>query len=56
VYHQAFVEWVLRYPERTGEPNDTITRFDAYVVEQQSPKPDETAPSHPRKRVFLHWP
>jgi hypothetical protein len=56
VYHQAFIEWVLHYPERTGNPNDTITRFDAYVVEQQSPKPDETAPSHPRKRAFLHWP
>ncbi|HEY4394500.1 MAG TPA: DCC1-like thiol-disulfide oxidoreductase family protein [Polyangia bacterium] len=56
VYHQAFVEWVLRYPERTGNPNDTITRFDAYVVDQQSPKPNETAPSHPRKRAFLHWP
>jgi predicted DCC family thiol-disulfide oxidoreductase YuxK len=56
VYHQAFLEWVLRYPERTGNPNDTITRFDAYVVEQQSPKPDETAPTHPHKRAFLHWP
>jgi hypothetical protein len=47
---------VLRYPDRTGNPNDTITRFDAYVVEQQSPRPDETAPTHPHKRVFLHWP
>jgi hypothetical protein len=56
VYHQAFVEWILRYPERTGDSKDTITRFDAYVVEQQSPKPDETAPSHPRKRLWLHWP
>ena len=29
VYHQAFLEWVLRYPERTGNPNDTIASFDA---------------------------
>ena len=37
VYHQAFLEWVLRYPERTGNPNDTITRFDAYVVSSRAP-------------------
>src|SRR6185312_14409426 len=34
VYHQAFIEWLLRYPDRTGNPNDTITSFDAYVVQQ----------------------
>jgi predicted DCC family thiol-disulfide oxidoreductase YuxK len=56
VYHQALLEWILRYPERTGDPNDTITRFDVYVVEQQSPKPNETAPTRPRKHVFFRWP
>jgi predicted DCC family thiol-disulfide oxidoreductase YuxK len=56
VYHQALVEWILRYPERTGNPNDTITKFDVWVVNQQSPKPNETAPTHPRKRIFLRWP
>ncbi|HLK88247.1 MAG TPA: hypothetical protein VKZ18_00055, partial [Polyangia bacterium] len=56
VYHGAFTEWVLRYPERTGNPNDAITKFDAYVVEQDSPKPEETEPKNFRKRVFLHWP
>jgi predicted DCC family thiol-disulfide oxidoreductase YuxK len=55
-YHQALLEWILRYPERTGNPNDTITRFDAYVVRQQSPKPNETAPTRPHKRVFFRWP
>jgi len=56
VYHGAFTEWVLRYPERTGNPSDAITKFDAYVVEQDSPKPDEVEPKNFRKRVFLHWP
>ncbi len=56
VYHQALLEWILRYPERTGNPNDTITKFDVYVVEQQSPKPNETAPTRPHKRVFFRWP
>jgi predicted DCC family thiol-disulfide oxidoreductase YuxK len=56
VYHGAFTEWVLRYPDRTGNPKDTITKFDAYVVEQDSPKPDESEPKNFRKRIFLHWP
>ncbi|HEX3902484.1 MAG TPA: DCC1-like thiol-disulfide oxidoreductase family protein [Polyangia bacterium] len=56
VYHQAFLEWLLRYPDRTGNPNDTLTSLDAYVVEQDSPKPGESAPTNPRKRAFLHWP
>jgi predicted DCC family thiol-disulfide oxidoreductase YuxK len=56
VFHQAFIEWILRYPDRTGNPNDTITKFDAYVVEQRSPKPDELEPTNPNQRRFLQWP
>ena len=26
-YHQALIEWVLRYPERTGRPKDKIVSF-----------------------------
>jgi predicted DCC family thiol-disulfide oxidoreductase YuxK len=54
--HQALIEWILRYPERTGHPVDTIVKFDAYVVEHDSPGPGETQPRHPRKRRFLNWP
>ena len=56
VFHQAFIEWILRYPERTGNPNDTITKFDAYVVEQRSPKPGEPEPTDSHQRRFLQWP
>jgi hypothetical protein len=56
-YHQALIEWLLRYPERTGHPEDTIVKFDAYVIWQDSPKPGEPqVPSNIRKRRFLHYP
>jgi hypothetical protein len=55
-YHQALIEWVQRYPERTGNPNDAIIRFDAWVVQHDSPAPGESAPHNVRKRRFLSWP
>ena len=56
VYHQAFIEWMLRYPDRTGRPEDRIVRFDAYKVEQDSPPPGETTPRNIRHTKFLSWP
>jgi predicted DCC family thiol-disulfide oxidoreductase YuxK len=56
VLHQALIEWILRYPERTGQGADTLVKFDAYVVEHDSPGPGETEPQRPRKRRFLSWP
>jgi predicted DCC family thiol-disulfide oxidoreductase YuxK len=56
-YHQALIEWLLRYPERTGHPGDAIVSFDAFVIWQDSPKPGEPqVPSNIRKRRFLHYP
>jgi hypothetical protein len=56
-YHQALTEWILRYHERTGHERDQITRFDAYVIWQDSPKPGEPqVPSNIRKRRFLRYP
>jgi predicted DCC family thiol-disulfide oxidoreductase YuxK len=56
-YHQALMEWLLRYPERTGRDQDAIVRFDAYVIWQDSPKPGAPpVPTNIRKRRFLHWP
>jgi hypothetical protein len=56
VYHQAFIEWILRYPERTGHPQDAIVRFEAYSLWQDSPPPGQARPTNFRKRRFLQWP
>ena len=56
VYHQAFLEWILRYPIRTGHPGDRIIRFDAYKIENDSPPPGETSPRNLRKQIFLSYP
>ena len=56
VYHGAFIEWILRYPERTHNPGDRIVRFDAYKIENDSPPPGETTSRNVRKHLFLSWP
>jgi predicted DCC family thiol-disulfide oxidoreductase YuxK len=55
-YHGAFIEWILRYPQRTGHPGDRIVRFDAYKIENDSPPPGGTHPFNVRKHLFLSWP
>jgi hypothetical protein len=55
-YHNAFIEWILRYHERTGHPQDRIVKFDAYTVEDDSPPPGETNPRNVRSRLFLSYP
>ena len=55
-YHQALIEWMLRYPDRTGHPADALVSFDGYVVKHVSPRPDQSAPVRLEKRRFLHWP
>lgn len=56
VYHGAFIEWILHYPERTHDPADRIVRFDAYKIENDSPPPGQTVPRNVRKHIFLSWP
>ncbi|WP_437482705.1 hypothetical protein WME75_41385 [Sorangium sp. So ce1014] len=36
-------DYLLRYPERTGRPEDEIVAFDVYWVRDQCPKPGESA-------------
>jgi predicted DCC family thiol-disulfide oxidoreductase YuxK len=55
-YHQALLEWILRYHERTGRAEDTIVRFEVFVIWQDSPKPGETQPTNIRKRTFMRYP
>lgn len=56
VYHQAFLEWMLRYPERTGYKSDQLVSFEAKVVQDESPPPGEKQPRGARERVFYKWP
>jgi predicted DCC family thiol-disulfide oxidoreductase YuxK len=55
-YFTALQEWVQRYPERTGNPQDTIVKFDAYILEDDSPPPGETVERNRKSRIFLSWP
>jgi hypothetical protein len=54
-YQQAFREWVLRYPERTGRPQDRIVSFHAYIVEDDSPPPGRRTPTNTRSTQFYAY-
>jgi len=41
VYRQAFLEWLLAYPQRTGRRADCLMAFDVYVVTDQTPSPGQ---------------
>jgi hypothetical protein len=55
-YFTALQEWIQRYPERTGNPRDAIVKFDAWIVEDDSPPPGEQVEHNRRSRIFLSWP
>jgi predicted DCC family thiol-disulfide oxidoreductase YuxK len=56
-YFQALIEWVLRYHERTGRPRDQVLRFQAWVIEHDSPPPGERRRNSPvRLHKFVEWP
>jgi predicted DCC family thiol-disulfide oxidoreductase YuxK len=55
-YFAAFQEWILRYPERTGRPEDAITKFDAWIIEDDSPPVGELVEHNRKSRIFLSWP
>jgi hypothetical protein len=49
-YRQAFLEWILAYPQRTGRATDCLTSFDVYLVSDESPLPGSGRPPKPLKR------
>jgi Vitamin K-dependent gamma-carboxylase len=55
-YHQAFQEWILRYPQRTGRKEDEIVSFRAFKVEDDSPPLGQRQPSNPRASLMLEYP
>jgi predicted DCC family thiol-disulfide oxidoreductase YuxK len=52
-YHGPLQSWIFAYHERTGRAEDRIVRFDAYLIEQDSPPPGEREPRNFRHRRFF---
>ena len=46
-YRQAFSEWLIAYPERTGRPEDCLLSYDVYLVTDRSPEPGTRAEPSP---------
>jgi hypothetical protein len=49
-YRQAFLEWLLNYPQRTGHRADCLTALEVYVVTDRSPPPGQDARPTPLNR------
>jgi hypothetical protein len=55
-YHGALKDWILNYPQRTGNPNDAIRSFDLVELKQTSPVFGENDATNRRERVLMHYP
>lgn len=55
-YYQALREWILRYPDRTGRPQDQIVSFEVLKVEDDSPPLGEQTPRNVRSAVLFAHP
>jgi hypothetical protein len=55
-YQQAFQDWILRYPERTGRKEDAIVSFKAFKVEDDSPPPGQAEPTNRRATLMFEYP
>jgi hypothetical protein len=49
-YRQAFSEWLLAYPDRTGKPRDCLLAYDVYLVTDHSPGFGSNEPPRPAQR------
>ncbi len=55
-YRQAFSEWLLAYPERSGRVEDCLLSYDVYLVTDRSPEPGtQTAPTPLERRRFMAY-
>jgi hypothetical protein len=46
-------EWIFAHHRRTRRAADRVVRFDAYVLEQDSPAPGQNEPTNQRSHVFM---
>jgi hypothetical protein len=49
-YRQAFSEWLVAYPERTGRAEDCLVGYDVYLVTDRTPEPGSGAQPTPLER------
>ncbi len=49
-YRQAFADWLLAYPERTGKARDCLLRYDVFLVTDNTPEFRSNAPPRPEAR------
>lgn len=55
-YRQAFSEWLLAYPRRTGQPSDCLTAFEVYAVVDRTPPPGDAGRPTPLQRTrFMQY-
>jgi hypothetical protein len=54
-YHPALSEWIQRYHERTGNPDDRLMHFDVYSITDVSPTVGKTQPTDIKKNRLLTW-
>jgi hypothetical protein len=53
---RPLIAWILRYPERTGDPADAIETFQVYLLTMDMPPPGSTVPGRTRYRRVLTYP
>lgn len=54
-YRQAFSDWLVAYPERTGRPQDCLVSFDVYLVTDDSPAPGHRQPKPHGRTRFMSY-
>jgi Vitamin K-dependent gamma-carboxylase/Lipase maturation factor len=51
--HEPFQDWILGHGRRTRRPEENVIRFDAYVIEQESPPLGQVNPGLAKSHIFL---
>lgn len=56
MYTTAFQEWLMRYPERTGNPEDRIVSFSVYKLSDDSPPPGQLKSTNFQRELIFAGP
>ena len=54
-YRQAFLEWLVAHPRRTGRTQDCLISFDVYYVTDRSPAPGGTRSTPLERKSFMSY-